>query len=178
MPQTTETTSPTTTRSVGIRYGVICAVISIVYFVFLNVAGFDQAKFAQVVNWLIGIAIVIMAHKYFKDNGDGFMTYGQGVGIAFWIGLICAAIASVFSTIYINFVDPEFVNRIRDKAMADMEAKGTPEAQIDMAMKIVNTMTSPMALFFFGLVFTIIMLLVIGLILSIFTQKPRPEPAI
>ena len=177
MTETTETTS-ITTRSVGIRYGVICAVVSIVYFVILNVAGLDQAKMAQAGNWLIGIVIVFLAQKYYKDNGNSFMSYGQGVGIAFWTGLLCAGIASIFSTIYINFVDPEFVNRIRDKALADMEAKGTPEAQIEMAMKMVSYMTSPMALFIFGLVFTIIMMLVIGLILSIFTQKPRPEPAI
>jgi hypothetical protein len=177
MTETTEIKS-VTPRSVGIRYGVICAVVSIVYFVILNVAGLDQAKLAQAGNWLIGLVIAIMAQKYYKDNGDNFMSYGQGVGIAFWIGLICAGIASVFSTIYINFVDPEFVNRIRDKALADMEAKGTPEAQIEMAMKMVDYMTSPMALFIFGVVFTLIMMLVIGLILSIFTQKPRPEPAI
>lgn len=177
MTETTETTS-LTTRSVGIRYGVICAVVSIVYFIILNLAGQDQAKIAQLGNWLIGIVIVVLAQKYFKENGNGFMSYGQGVGIAFWTGLICAAIASLFSAIYINFIDPEFVNRIRDKALADMEAKGTPEAQIEMGMKMVNYMTSPLAMFIFGLVFTIIMMLVIGLIVSIFTQKPRPEPAI
>jgi len=177
MTETSQTTS-ITTRSAGIRYGVICAVVSIIYFVGLNVAGLEQAKLAQAGNWLIGLVIVIMAHKYYKENGDGFMSYGQGLGIAFWIGLICAAITSLFTAIYVNLIDTEFVNRIRDKALADMEAKGTPEAQIDMAMKMVNYMTSPVALFIVGVVFTIIMMVVIGLIISIFTQKPRPEPAI
>jgi len=177
MTETTETQT-LTTRAVGIRYGVICAVVSIVYFVILNVAGFDQAKGAQWANWLFGFVIAFLAHKYFKDNGNGYMSYGQGVGIAFWIGLVCAAIASTFSAIYINFIDHEFVNRIRDKALSDMEAKGTPQEQIDMAMSMVDKMTSPLALFIFGFVFTIIMMLVVGLVVSIITQKNKPETAI
>jgi hypothetical protein len=56
-----------------------------------------------------------------------------------------------------------------------MEAKGQSDEQIEMAMKFVDMFTNPEALLFFGLFIGILSSVVIGLIISIFTQKARPE---
>ena len=62
------TTTPiVTTRSAGIRYGVIGGLVSIVYFLVLTTAGVDMSQ--GVGRWaglLITIAIIFLAHKYFK----------------------------------------------------------------------------------------------------------------
>ena len=106
------------------------------------------------------------------------MSYGQGIGIAFWIGLVSAVISSLFTYIYAKFIDPSFVTTIREKALADMEAKGTPQSQIDAATPWIEGMTSPFALLLLGLFFGVLITIVIALIISIFTQKPQPEQSI
>lgn len=165
-----------TTRAVGIRYGMIFGVISIVYFLIFNFAELNMTSgIGQWGTTLISLVIVFLAHKFYKENGDGFMTFGQGVGIAFWIGLIASALSSVFTYIYVKFIDQNFIAMIREKAIDDMQAKGQSEEQIEMGMKFVNMFTSPEALLGMGLFMGILTLVVVGLIISIFTQKPRPE---
>lgn len=178
MTETTET-QELTTRSTGIRYGVIYGVIGIVYFLIFSLADLDMSKgIGKYGTWLIGFVIVFLAHKYYKENGNGFMSYGQGIGISFWVGLVCSVLSSVFTFIYVKFVDSGFITKMRETAIADMEAKGQSEEQIEMAMKFVDMFMSPGAMLAFGIVFGIIGTIIVGLLVSIVTQKPRPETAI
>ena len=168
-----------TTRSTGIRYGVINGVIYIAYFLILTAADIDMSKgFGRWGGLIITIVLVFLAHKYYKENGDGFMTYGQGVGIGFWMGLVSSVISSIFTYIYAKLIDPTYITTIREKAIEDMEAKGQSQEQIDAAMKFVEMFTSAEAILFFGLFFGILIMVIIALIISIFTQKPHPETSI
>lgn len=165
-----------TTRSVGIRYGIIFGFISIVYFLIFVLADLDMSQ--GIGRWgttVISVVVIYIAHKFFKDNGDGFMSIGQGVGIGFWIGLTASVISSVFTYVYVKFIDDGFISKIRDKAIEDMQNKGQSEDQIEMAMKFVNMFTKPEVMFLFGLFFGVLILVVVALIVSLFSQKARPE---
>jgi len=165
-----------TPRSAGIRYGIIMGTISIAYFLIFVITDMDMSK--GIGRWgttLIAIVIIYFAHKYFKDNSDGFMSYGQGVGIGFWVGLVSAVIGNVFTYIYVKFIDDGFIARIRENALREMEDKGQSDEQIEMAMKFVNMFTGAEALLLFGLFFGILMLVIIALIVSLITQKQQPE---
>ena len=59
-------------------------------------------------NWAgaaVGIVLFVFAHKYFKDDGNGFMSYGQGLGIAFWMALISVLITGLFTLAYLKLLD-------------------------------------------------------------------------
>ena len=173
------TTTVPTTRSTGVRYGLIGGLIGVAYFLVLTTLGVDMQN--GPLRWaglLITLVIVILAHNYYKANGDGYMTFGQGVGIGFWMGLVSSIISSLFTFIYAQFIDPSFISNIREKAIADMEAQGQSQEAIDRAMPFVEMFTSPTAILFMGLLMGIIMSVVIALIVSIFTQKPQPETSI
>jgi Protein of unknown function (DUF4199) len=176
MEQNTNTSS-VTVKSVGIRFGLILAVISIAYFLVMAVAGIDMSKGVQ--RWgmtVVTFVIVFFAHKHFKENGDGFMRFGQGFGIGFWTGVISSLISSVFTYIYAKFIDSGFVTAIRDNAIAEMQAKGQTDEQIEVAMKFVDMFTSAEALLIMGILFGIIGTIVISLIVSAFTKKENPQP--
>jgi len=173
-----ETATPiVTTKSVGIRYGVIMGVISIAYFIILNLLGVDMTQGPGSWGRYVYCAVLIfLAHKYFKDNGDSFMSYGQGIGISFWMGLISVAISSVFTYVYVKFIDTGFIQMIMDKTREQMEEKGTmSEEQIEQAMSITAKFMTPEMMLIFGIVFGIIGTIIIGLIVTIFTQKKSPE---
>lgn len=175
MEESTES-QPVTTRSVGIRYGIIFGTISIFYFLIFVLADLDMSKgFGRWGTTVIALVIVFLAHKFFKESGDGFMSYGQGIGIGFWTGLVASAISSVFTYVYVKFIDDGFVEKIREKAIEDMQAQGQSDEQIEMAMKFVDMFTGAEALLFFGLFVGILTLVVVALIITIFTQKPKPE---
>jgi len=176
MEQQIETSNSVTTRSVGIRYGAISAVIGIAYFVILNVAQIDMTQgFWNWFGWIITILMIVLAHKYFKDNGDGFMSYGQGIGIAFWLGLISGTISSIFTYLYVKFIDGNMLETIKERQIEGMQSKGMSEEQIDQAMKISAMFTSAEAILVFGFIGSIAGALIIALIVTIFTQKKSPE---
>lgn len=105
-----------TTRSAGIRFGLIAAVIGITLMVVFSMAEIDTSGPVGWASYLIYAGIVFFAHKHFKENGDGFMSFGQGVGIGFWIGLISSLISAPFTYIYLKFVDSGMIDRALKKA--------------------------------------------------------------
>jgi len=166
-----------TTRSVGMRYGIIMGVVSIAYFIILNMLGVDMTQGPGSWGRYVYCAILIfLAQKYYKENGDGFMAYGQGIGISFWMGLISVAISSVFTYIYVKFIDTSFIQQMLDRTRESMEEKGNlSDEQIDQAMTMTSKFMTPELILVFGIVFGIIGTIVIGLIVTIFTQKKNPE---
>jgi hypothetical protein len=178
MEDNVTTTSTVTTRSVGIRYGIINGLIQIVYFLIATTAGFAMSSgFAPWIGFLISIVMLFLAHKYYKENGDGYMTYGQGIGIGFWTGLVSASISAIFTYIYAK-IDSSYIASIREKAIQDMEAQGQSQQAIDTAMKFVEMFTSAESLLIMGLIFGIIGMLIIAVVMTIFTQRPQPETSI
>lgn len=170
--------STVTTRSAGVRFGLIGALCSIAYFLILNVAGLDMTS--GVWSWLgyvITILIVVFAQKYYKDSANGFMSYGQGVGIAFWIGLVSGAISSIFTYLYIKFIDTTFMQLMEERQIEAMRQKGFSDEQIDQGMKFASMFNTPEAMFIMMLIGSIIATVIIGVIVTIFTQKKNPEPA-
>lgn len=166
-----------TTRSAGIRYGLIGGVISIAYFVILTMAGIDMSQgIGRWAGLIFTIGLIYFAHKYYKDNGDGFMTIGQGIGIGFWFTLISSLISSVFTFIYVKFIDDSFIQQIMDKTRQGMEEGGNmTEEQIDQAMAMTAKFMSPVSMMIFGLIGGLFIGMIVAVIVSLITQKKSPE---
>jgi hypothetical protein len=166
-----------TTLSVGIRFGLIMAAASVAYFMILNVAGADTTQgFGRWSGLVINIVIIFFAHKNFKDNGDGFMSFGQGFTIGFWISLISSAVSSVFTFIYAKYIDTGFIQTLLDAQEQGMIERGMSEEQVEQAMEMSAKFMTPTSMLIFGFVFGIIILLIISAVVGIFTQKKNPDP--
>ncbi len=164
------------TRALGIRYGLILSVLNVVYFLVLTVAGIDMTSgFGRWASSVFFIAVIYLAHKEFIRDGDGFMSFGQGMGITFWIGAISSLIYSCFFYIYVKFVDESFVDMLKGKQIEEMQNKGMSDAQIDQAMSIASMFMTPEMMFIFSLVFGLLFIMIIGLIISLITQKSKPD---
>ena len=167
-----------TTRSVGIRFGLIMGAVGVIYFLIASTIGLDMNQ--GIWKWAsLSYVIVILfyAHKYFKDNGNGYMSFGEGVGISFWVGLISAPISSIVSYIYWKLIDSSMIQLAIDQARQKMENEGKmSEEQIDQAMSMASKFMTPESFLIIGLIFGVIMIVIIGLLITIFTQKRNPEP--
>ena len=174
--QQTTATAEVTTRSAGVRYGLIGAVIGIVYFLIITTMGLDMTQGVwRWLSYLFSLVLIVLAHKYYKDNNNGYMAYGQGVGISFWYGVVSAVIGSIFTYIYVKFIDSSFIEMIQQKQQEELAARGMSDEQIEQAMGFARMFSSPEAILIFGIVFGIIGMVILGLIVTIFTQKKAPE---
>lgn len=165
-----QTVTPPSAMSVGLRYGLILAVISILYTLVLVALGANPfiQDWKSYVHFVFIIAVVVMAHKYYKDNGDSYMSYGTGFGIAFVTVVVSMIIGMVFSIIYVKFIDTGAMDAMYEKIRSDMEAKGQ-EAQADVAIEWTKKL-----FWVFYIVGSLFWGSIIGLIVTIFTQKKRP----
>lgn len=168
-----------TTKAAGIRYGLISGVISIAYFLIMTIADIDMTEgIGRWASLLISGVIIYLAHKYYKENGDGFMTIGQGTGIGFWLGLVSVAISSVFTYIYMKFIDNSMIQQILDKQREGMEERGMDDAQIDQAISMTEKFMTPEIILGTGLFFGVVIVVIVALLISLVTQKKNPEEVI
>lgn len=165
-------TSTVTTRSIGIKWGLISGLVSIVFFLALVLSG--QNAFDNKWNWIgliITLGIIFLAHKNYKDSGNGYMSYGQGVAIGFWIALVSLVLNFAVTYLYVSVIDTGAMDMFYDKQIEEMSKNGMPDEQIDMAIGWTKNLFWPLYIFF-GLFFGVL----VGVIVSIFTQKKDPQP--
>lgn len=170
-----EETKDVSIKSVALKYGLIYGLLSIIFFIAIDFSG--QAG-NQSLSWfglLITAVVMYFAHKEFIRDGDGYMNYGQGLGLGTLMSLIGATISSIFTYVYIQFVNPTFLENVKQAQIIAMEEKGMSDTQIEQAMKISENFTGPTAMLIFGIVFGVFFGFIIALIISAITKKTRPE---
>lgn len=172
MEENQETKEPLSVMSVGLRYGLILSAVSIAYSTILMALGtstFEQ-DWKAYMSIVFTIAAVVLAHKYYKENGDGFMSFGQGFGLAFVAVVVSIIVSGIFTYIYVNFIDPTVMDVLWDQTAEKMQAQGQSDEAIEMGLGIAKN--------FFWVFFALGGMFwgsVIGLVVTIFTQKKRPE---
>jgi len=162
----------------GLRYGLIAAVVLIIYSLILQLTGLMANQALGYVSYLILAVIIYLAHNSFKSSGDGFMKFGQGVTIGMVISTIAGVISGIFSYIYIKYVDDSIIKIAMDKAYESMEQKGMSDEEINQAMSITEKFMTPAMILIMGVVFMLIFGLIISLIVSAITKKDNPEAAV
>ncbi len=161
----------------GIKYGGYLGMATIVmqlvvhYGGLTNLTGEMQASdfIVQGLTWIIGFALVYMGIKYFKDNNEGLLTFGEGISVSLFIGLFAGIISAIFMYIYAAYLMPDFGDAIMNNV--DMDEMSTQEAEVmEQAMGFA---TSPIFLAFTGFIMKLLGCLIYGLIGSAILKKDQ-----
>lgn len=162
-----------TPGSVSRKYGLIVGLIGIIITAIVYmVIGDSQSPVA----WLTSVVLIVgivLAHNEFKKMGDGFMSFGQGFRIGFMISFISGVLQSVFSYIYLAFIDESFLREQREAMIIAMEDQGVGTDNPMFSM--MESFASPGAIAIFGIIGSAFGGLILGLIISAITKKDRPE---
>lgn len=161
-------------KQLAFKWGPILALISFSYFLVMVLTGNSQNQLLSSLGLIFSIAIIVMAHKSFKEEGNGFMSYGEGFKIGTMISVVSAPISGLLTYVYIKFLDESYMQLVKDKAIMDMEKRGMGDEQIEQAMEVASFFMSPEFIFFMAIIAGIIMGMIISLIISIFTRNPDP----
>lgn len=172
---TLDPTSNTSVKSVAIRYGLLTGFISVIYSFILFVADLSENKILSSLSYVILIVGIIVAHKHFKKENGGYMTYGQGLSIGSLLSIILGLMSGIFMYIYIKFIDSAFLERMREMQVAELEKRNMSDEQIEKAMAITDKMMGPEMLVIWAIVGTLLMGFILSLIISAITKHTRPE---
>lgn len=160
-------------KSVGIKYGLILAIISIVVFI-VKVAT-DTPEFGGI--WLeivILVGGITLAHMEFKRKNSGLMSYGTGLGLGTIVAATAAVISSLFTYIYVKFINVDYIEKTQQMQIEAMEREGMSDEQIDMALEISKYIT-PEILAVIAILSTVFFGFILSLIISAFTKNDNPE---
>jgi Protein of unknown function (DUF4199) len=173
----TTSTPAVSPLAAGIRYGIIFGIVGILVDFVLKLTGLSFKYSVSLSVMIIQMVVaIVLAHRYFKSNNAGFMSYGQGLVIAIVAGALMGLLGGVFNYIYINFIDTNYTEAMR----ADMEAwlisMKAPEEQIDKSLADITPekVGSPLGIGKAMLGGAFISLL-LSLIISAITKRNRPE---
>ena len=169
-----ETTQPTV-KSIATKWGLINGLIGIIFFVIVDFAGMAGNQALSWVGVIIFAVLLVLAHKEFKAEGDGFLSFGQGLGIGTLIAVISSTMSSAFTFFYVSFINPNMIETIRDRSIAEMEESGNSQAEIDQAMPFLEMFISPVAMTIIGLLAGIFFGFIASLLVTIFTKNQDPE---
>ena len=164
-----------TVKQVGVRYGLILGLIITVLSIILLMMGQGANRMLGWLNWIIFIAAIVMAHNQFKKDGNGFMTYGQGLGLGTLVGTVSFFINSVAMYIYTVFVDDSMIAAVRQVNEEQFQSQNMSQEQIDAAMKFSEIFLKPEIMYSVAFISGIFMCFVLSLIITIFTQKKDPS---
>jgi hypothetical protein len=157
----------------GLYYGIASIFISLIFYA-LGMH-LEQGLTNMFIGLAVMLAFIVLASKKFKEDNNGFMSWGQGVKIGIGVVLIGVLIAIVYQQIFINFIEPDFMNQvmeIQEKALVDA---GMTEEQIEASMEMGKKFSGPLMQSAFALLGGAFFGFVISAITSAVMKKSEEE---
>lgn len=172
--QTTPHTQPST-WSVGVKGGIYTGLIFVIYSLLTFITEWEGFQEANTLFSLISLIIGIwLTHKAFKDQGNGYMSYAQGLGLGTILGLVAGAINGLVSLLYLSFIDTAYMERQTEKVIIQLEEQGLSDTQIDQTMQFMEYTMNPVSVFFMSILLSVIFAFLVSLIVSAFTKNSDP----
>lgn len=175
--------TPSTAR-VALKWGLISGIISAAFSIGYQVLGFmpddpTQANmgWGMLVNLLqlaFAVLILVLATREFRSQNDGFISFGQGVGLSALCGAVWGVTSAGLTLIYTQFIDNSAQEKMLSGLRNAYEERGMSDEQIDVAMKAVTFMTNPGVGFVMTILVGALTGVLLGLIVSAVVKKDRP----
>ena len=158
----------------GLTVGLIGIVIAVISGM-MTKSGNSGASTA--LGWLSFLILVgggFMAAKSHRDQDlGGMMSFGRGFLVAFVTIAIASILVAIFNYIYMGFIDPSMIDEIRRQAMENMDEQNMPEESYDMAVSMMESMTSAGAIAAMGSMFGLVGGAIFGAIIGAITKRTK-----
>ena len=168
--------------STAVKWGLITGMVYIAISLVNNLLGLQEPgntasaglgmviSFATFLITFLTIYLGVKEHK--NEDLGGYLTTTQGFKAGLKMAFIAGIIAAVFSFIYMQFIDPELMERV----MAAQEEKfeEMSEEQRDTMGKIMGIFTNPIILACFTVIWIALWGMVKGLVAGLILKKDPP----
>jgi len=159
--------------SYNYRHGAMAGGIGIVFSVMLFFMDmtYDQSPVIKAINILIPASMAVMAILTFKKDNTGLLSLKQAIKLGVGVFLVAAIIGLAYFTVFINFVEPEFISNT-----AAMQADALREAQPTMDEDIIEMQQTNTEKYFYIsypviLIINLFIGFIVGLVTGLFTKN-------
>ena len=165
---------PSTAR-IALKWGIISAILIIVYSVVLYMTGWFKTPSLSWITFLFLLFGIIMGIREFKLMNNDYVGFSEGLGVGTLLSAVTGLVSSIFSYIYLNFIDSTIMQQMRDMQMEQMENQGLSSEQIDQAMEIGAKFASPTFAFLIGIFLYVLFGFLISLVVAAILKNTKPE---
>jgi len=178
MENTVESTA--SSSIIALKYGFISGLLSFIFSTLVSVMGWAES-FQELIGWissiwslLLFVTITYLCLREYRALNQGYISYGQGLGLATLLGAICGLVSGGFNYIYIEFIDNTAIQRQLDIALEKMEDQGLSGSELRSAEDLMRLFTHP-GIQFISLVFSsVVFCFFVGLIVSAIVKREKP----
>ncbi|GGM76373.1 hypothetical protein GCM10010967_04990 [Dyadobacter beijingensis] len=164
----------TSTARVALKYGVLAAVVTMIYSTILYVTGLGQNKTLASLSYVFMLVGIVWAMREFREKNGGFMSYGEGLGLGSLTSAVLGLLSSAFTMFYIQFIDNDLLAAGIDQMREDLERKGMDDAQIEQAIEVSQKFMSPGIMFVTVILGYVVMGFIVSLIIAAIMRKEKP----
>lgn len=134
-----DTPAPSPIWNTVLRYGGICGGIMVLFSLVTYLADMDMMSISGVLIlygaiFAIGFTTAAMAMRYQRDQLDnGVISYGKALAVGLLVVLIGMFISGMWNYVLVNFIDPEYLSRMKEQFTATWGDR-MPEESLDEAL--------------------------------------------
>ncbi len=126
----------------GLYYGLLSIIISLVMYALGK--HLDQGIGNMVLGFVVMIVFIVLAIKKFKFDSGGFLSWGQAIKIGVGTVVVGVIIVIIYQQIFVNFIEPDFIEQVNAKTQQTLLDRGLTEEQIEAQMEISKKMQEPL----------------------------------
>jgi hypothetical protein len=162
------------------KFAIVYALIVIGFGLILYI--FNLTMKAGLVNTVVNLVALfgsiyfgILAHR--NQNLNGYINYGQSLGIGFLISLVAGIIVAVYQLVFSTYIAPEMAQNMLNEAKRQMIESNASEEDIQMTVDLMKKLSDPKWILLGGIGGTAFLGLIAALVISAFTKKEDPDGA-
>ena len=169
-------TKPRSLFNNALIYGFITAIASIVFSILTYILDVPSKSPVMYFSFVILLAGLIYGTLQYRNiNLGGNISFGQAFLSGFMIVLAASVITSIYSYIFLTFIDHAYLERIiqqtMDQSETKMSEKGLSQEQIDSALAITRKFMNPVIMSIMAVLSSAFFGAILSLIAAAFLKK-------
>lgn len=162
-----------TLKSIAYQYGMYLGLIGILNTVILYILSEERNTILSIISFLITVIIYLYGISAFKKLNENYLTVKEALKTGMGMAVIGGVLGAIYILIHYSFIQPEFINSIRENAMVGaIEANpNMTEEQLAMTEKMTNIFTSKFAMVTMYLIASLFFGFIISLIIGLIKKR-------
>lgn len=173
-------TKPFNRFDIPVKMGLLIAIVKIVlstvqYQFFLSSWG--MTMLLSTLSFLAGVFLLYLTGKQQRDALGGYITIREAFSAIFIAILVTVTLNFIYDWVYITYIDPSMLEKIRESSISAAEGWGAPQEQLDKMAeqfdeqeKEKGKISSQLVSFFSQ----IVLYSIVGFIIAAIVKKNKP----
>lgn len=165
---------------IALKYGFIGGILSFMFSILVDLFGL-ALQFQESIGWISFLWTVVLTTSIsifclfeYRRNNQGFISYGQALGLTALLGALSGLVTGGFNYIYIEFIDNTVIQRQMELVVSKLEERGASVSDIKKYQELSAWMYSAGAQFVSIVIGSVFIYFLLGLIVSAIAKREKP----